>query len=317
MGDEDFSPVTLESSTRAQLAVRHMAPEAPARGVVQINHGLAEHTGRYRRFARFLAGRGYHVYAHDHRGHGLTKAPNALPRQFARENGVDKVIEDVAAIHRSIAADHPGLPIICFGHSMGGLIALNFAEAHPAGLAGLALWNANFRGGMAGRAAELILAVERALLGSDVPSRILPRLTFEAWGKAVPHHRTLFDWLSRDAAEVDAYIADPDCGWDATVSLWRDVFRLVFAGPEKLDRLPKDLPVQLIGGAKDPGTDGGKAVTWLEGRMKMAGLRHVETTILPETRHESLNDINRNENMALFADWADRITAAPATGHAK
>ncbi|TIS06539.1 MAG: alpha/beta hydrolase, partial [Mesorhizobium sp.] len=76
-----------------------------------------------------------------------------------------------------------------------------------------------------------ILGWERMRLGSDVPSRLLPKLTFQAWGKAVPNHRTLFDWLSRDPVEVDKYIADPLCGWDASVSMWRDVVNLaLYAG---------------------------------------------------------------------------------------
>lgn len=308
MGETEFSPITLESSTRAQLAVRHRAAIGNARGVIQVNHGLAEHSARYERFADFLAARGYHVYVHDHRGHGLTKAPNAPLGQFAKENGVDKVIEDVAAIHRSIAVDHPGLPVICFGHSMGGLIALNFAEAHPEGLAGLAVWNANFNGGPLGHVAKAILAIEAMFLGSDVPSRILPKLTFQAWGKAVPDHKTMFDWLSRDEAEVRAYIDDPLCGWDATVSLWQDTFEMIYGGPKGLSKLPRDLAVQLVGGQNDPATDGGKAVKWLAERMKSVGFSATELTILPNTRHESLNEINRLDAMNLFVEWADRIT---------
>lgn len=309
MTETGFLPITLESSTRAQLAVRHRAALGTARGVIQINHGLAEHAARYERFADFLAARGYHTYAHDHRGHGLTKAPDAPPGQFAASNGVDKVIEDVAAIHRSIAVDHPGLPVICFGHSMGGLIALNFAEAHPEDLAGLAVWNANFNGGPLGRVAQAILAFETMLLGSDVPSRILPKLTFQAWGKAVPNHRTLFDWLSRDEAEVQAYINDPLCGWDANVSLWKDTFELIYGGPKGLSKLPRNLPIQLVGGEKDPATDGGKALQWLSNKMKNTGFSDIELTILVGTRHESLNEINRKNAMSLFADWADRVTA--------
>src|SRR5690606_5800884 len=136
-----------------------------------------------------------------------------------------------------------------------------------------AVWNANFTAGLAGRAALAILAWERFRLGSDVPSRLLPKLTFRAWGKAVPGHTTPFDWLSRDAAEVEAYIADPLCGWDASVSLWRDVFGFIFAGADDRNfaSMRRDLPVLLVGGEKDPATDYGKAVTHLARRMKRMG----------------------------------------------
>lgn len=303
-----FEPTDLVTTTGAHLAVRFLPASSPARGVVQINHGLAEHARRYRRFAEALSKRGYHVYAHDHRGHGATRAPDTIARQFAREKGVDKLIADVADVHAHIRKSHPGLPVIVFGHSLGSMVALNFAETHPENLAGLACWNINVNAGALGRLAQAILAVETMLMGSDVPSRILPALTFQAWGKAIPGHRTPFDWLSRDPAEVDKYVADPLCGWDATVSMWKDTFEMMYRGAANVGRLPADLPIQLVGGAEDPATNKGREVAWLAGKMAQAGLHDVTTTILADTRHESLNEINRDDSTAMFLAWADRVT---------
>lgn len=310
MGDDLFSENGHASSTGAQLAVRRMKAEGEPRGVVQINHGLAEHGGRYAPFQQFLSGRGYHSVVHDARGHGNTRATDALPREFAREGGARKVIEDIDAVQDLIAGTHPGLPVICFGHSLGGVLALNYAETHPDRIAGLAVWNSNLDAGAMGRVGQAILAAETMLIGSDVPSIMLPKLTFQAWGKSVKDARTEFDWLSRDAAEVDAYIADPECGWDANVSMWKDIFRLIYAGGENVDRLPKRLPVHLLGGEADPATDNGKAVAALERRMKSAGMTDVTVTLLPDTRHETLQELNREEAMSAFADWADRVTVS-------
>jgi alpha-beta hydrolase superfamily lysophospholipase len=298
---------TLASPTGAALNLYVRRAAGAARAVVQINHGLAEHAARYGRFADFLSQRGFHVYAHDHRGHGGTKAPDAPIGRFAETAGGDKVIADVLAIHDLIASENPGLPVILFGHSMGGLIALNFLLRHSARVHAAAVWNANFTAGIAGRAALAILAWERFRLGSDVPSRLLPKLTFRAWGKAVPGHKTPFDWLTRDPAEVEKYIADPLCGWDASVSMWRDVFGFIFAGANdtNLAAMRRDLPVLLVGGEKDPATDGGKAVTHLAGRMRRMGFSNLVSRIYPETRHESLNELNRDVIMADFADWAE------------
>jgi alpha-beta hydrolase superfamily lysophospholipase len=283
------------------------------RAVVQINHGLAEHAARYQRFARFLAARGYHVYVHDHRGHGATRAPDSIPGAFASRDGASKVIADVAAIHALIGERHPGLPVVTFGHSMGGLIALNFAETHPAASAALAVWNSNFNAGLAGRAGQAALRLEAFFKGSDTPSTILPKLTFQAWANAMPDRRTDFDWLSRDPLEVDLYVVDPLSGWDATVSMWQDVFRLIYAGGDaaNLAKLPKALPIHLIGGAEDPATDKGEAVTWLAEQMQKSGLSDVTVEILAGTRHETLNEINRDQSMDSFAAWLDSRIAAP------
>lgn len=301
------SQTKFASPTGALLNLYVKPAKGRGRAVVQINHGLAEHALRYARFADFLAGRGFHVYAHDHRGHGFTTAQDAPLGRFAGMDGGEEVIADVAAVHDLIASEHPRLPVIVFGHSMGGLIALNFLLRHSARIHAAAIWNANFSTGLAGRAALAILAWERFRLGSDMPSRLLPKLTFQAWGKAVPDHKTPFDWLSRDADEVRKYIADPLCGFDASVSMWRDVFGFIFAGADNTNfsAMRKTLPVHLVGGERDPATDGGRAVRHLENRMKRMGFSNLVSTIYADTRHESLNEINRAAIMADFAEWAD------------
>lgn len=301
---------TINSPTGAALNCYTRQAEGKPRAVVQINHGLAEHAARYARLADFLSQRGYITYAHDHRGHGFTKAPDAPQAKFGAQDGGDKVIADISAVHDTIRREHPSLPLLIFGHSMGGMITLNFVLRHSQHLAGAAVWNANFSAGLLGRVALAVLAWERFRLGSDVPSRVLPKLTFQAWGKAVPNHRTLFDWLSRDPVEVDKYIADPLCGWDASVSMWRDVFGFVFYGADDKNfaGVRQDLPVMLVGGEKDPATDGGKAVHNLVKRMRAMGFSNLQSTVYPETRHETLNEINRDRAMADFATWADRVT---------
>lgn len=300
---------TLQTPTGAALNyyVRHAG--TPARAVVQINHGLAEHAARYARFADFLSGYGSHVYAHDHRGHGYTKAPNAPQGKYGAPDGGQKVIADIAALYDLIGKEHPGLPVIAFGHSMGAIITLNFLFKHSARVQAAAMFNGNVSAGLLGRLAQAILAWERFRLGSDMPSRILPKLTFQDWGRKVPNHRTLFDWLSRDPSEVDKYIADPLCGWDASVSLWQDLFGFVFAGADdgNFATVRRDLPVYLVGGEKDPATDGGKAVQKLASRMKALGFSNLDSRIYAETRHESLNEVNRDAVMDDFVAWANRI----------
>jgi alpha-beta hydrolase superfamily lysophospholipase len=305
-------PFFLRTPSGATLAIRHSPAIGEPRGILMVQHGMAEHSARYGRFAEAMAARGMHVYVHDHRGHGATTAPDAPIGQFARRDGWRHVLTDAKAVHSEATLRHPGLPVIVLGHSMGGLIALNFAISHPDAMRGIAVWNANFNAGLTGRAAQAILRIERAFKGSDVPSTILPRLTFEAWGKSVADRRTLFDWLSHDPTVVDAYIADPLCGFDASVSLWRDVFRLIYRGadPGNWERLGRGLPVHMIGGGQDPATEGGKAVLWLADRLSAAGFHDVTLTIEEELRHETLNEIGAERPIANFATWVDRVVSA-------
>lgn len=299
----------LGSPTGATLNLHVREATGTPRGVIQVNHGLAEHSARYARFAGAMAERGFTTYAHDHRGHGATKAPDAPPGVFAAENAYAKVIADVEAVHDAIALEHPGQPVIVFGHSMGGMIALNFVLRHSARVSAAAIWNASFSAGMLGRLATALLAWERFRLGSDVPSRIIPRLTFGAFSRKETDNRTAFDWLSRDPAEVDSYVADPLCGWDASVGMWRTVFEFIFEGADNTNfsAIRRDLPFNLVGGARDPATDGGRAVDALSARLSAMGFGDVRTTIYEATRHESLNEVNRDAITADFAAWVEKL----------
>ncbi|PDT10696.1 alpha/beta hydrolase [Rhizobium sp. J15] len=308
-----FSETHRLAVPEASLAYHRAEAAGPARGILLISHGLAEHSKRYRVFAEAMAARGYHVYAHDHRGHGETTAPDAPIGRFARRGGIDRVISDVIAMRTHAVSRHPGLPVILFGHSMGGLIALNAAVTAPADFDAVAVWNSNFAAGLAGRAAQAILLAERMLKGSDVPSGLLPKLTFGAWGRSIPGRRTEFDWLSRLPDEVDKYVADPLCGFDASVSLWLDVFELTFRAPQRihLDRLPRDMPIHLVGGGQDPATERGKAVLWLSNHLKGRDFSRISTVIYQDMRHETLNELGADAAIAAFADWCDEAVAGP------
>ncbi len=303
----------LASPTGASLAYHHEPATDAPRGILLISHGLAEHSRRYAAFAASMSAKGFHVYAFDHRGHGETTAPDAPIGRFARRLGWRHVLEDLRAVREMASTAHPGLPVVLFGHSMGGLIALNAAIDQPGSYDALAVWNSNFNPGLAGRAAQAILLVEKALKGSDVPSGMLPKLTFGAWGRSIPQHRTEFDWLTHDRDIVDAYIADPLCGFDPSVSLWLDLFELTFRAPQLVTRLRQHMPMHLVGGEEDPATNGGREVLWLAQRLQKGGLTHVTAKVRPVTRHETLNDTVRSSAIEDFAAWARTVLPIPET----
>ncbi len=301
----------LAAKSGATLNAFHEPAKSAARGIVAINHGLAEHAARYGRFAAALSDAGFHVYAHDHRGHGTTTAPGVSLGTFASQDGWQRVLDDTLDVRAHARAAHPGLPLVLFGHSMGGLISMNSALRDPEGIDALAVWNANFSAGLTGRAGQVVLAIERMLLGSDVPSVMLPKLTFQDWAKKETSGRTASDWLSRDPAEVDKYVADPLCGWDASVGMWQDVFKLVFHGADNANfaKLPKALPIHLRGGGHDPATEFAKATRQLSDRLSAMGFSNVTTVIGPDNRHECLNDTNRDDVTGDVIGWLNRILA--------
>lgn len=298
----------LASPSGASLALYEWERASKAKGIVHINHGMSEHCARYNRFAAYLNSRGYHVLAHDHRGHGSTTAPDAHLGSFANSDGWNKVITDVGAVNARARETFPNLPIILFGHSMGAIVGLNYCIQHSDKIDAAALWNSGVDGGPLLWIYSALLSVERMFKGSDVPSAVASKLTFETWNKQFAPNRTPSDWLSRDENEVDKYVADPLCGFDACNGLWRDLLGGIRTGGDdrQIAKIRKDLPMHLLAGGKDPCSANGKAVERLANRLKKTGISDIENTLYPDSRHEALNELNRDEVMSGFADWLDK-----------
>ncbi len=257
------------------------------RGLVQIAHGLAEHAARYERFTTALNGAGFLAFATDHRGHGRTGADRLGDFGAA---GFDGLIADVAQCGASIAAEHPDLPMYLIGHSMGSFAAQAVITDHSDRYAGVVLSGSTVLDVLAAGMAE-----------SEGP------VGLEAFNIGF-EHRTGYEWLSRDEAEVDAYVADPWCGFDlpdeAVPSLFAPAARL--ADPSVLAGIRSDLPILIASGSDDPLAGGGQLVELLGQRYRDAGVTDVTVTVYPGARHEILNETNRDEVTADIIGWLSR-----------
>jgi len=294
-----------QSPTGSKINLHSLLPSGEAKAAVHITHGMAEHSGRYSRFALQLTAAGFAVFAHDMRGHGRTIADDAPQGVFAKSDGLNKVLEDQNEIVNLIKERLPNSPVICFGHSLGSIINLNFALKYPNQVNALACWNSGIETGLLPKASRIILAIEGFFRNQNLPSLIAWKLSFEAWNSKFKPNRTKSDWLSQDEKEVDLYVNDPFCGFEVSISMWRDVLDGVFyAGSKKnLQKLPKELPVHIVGGAEDPCTLNGGDMEKLAIKLHNIGLSDVTCNILEGTRHESLNEVNRGQTTEQFIKW--------------
>ncbi|QEL57267.1 alpha/beta hydrolase [Chromobacterium paludis] len=301
---------TLTAADGVAIPLCRWRPEGPIRAALLISHGMSEYGARYDRFARTLAAAGYAVYAHDHRGHGASPAPRGF---FAAEDGWRKVVDDVEAVRRHAAAEHPGLPIILLGHSMGSFIARAYFLRYGGQLSGLMLSSTGYR---QRPLARLLGALARFLgrrNGWDKPSRLMAALVFGSFNLGFPPWRTGMDWLSRDAAEVDAYLADPDCGFDPTPGLWADLFGGIVemeAGEAAGAGINRRCPILLFAGSRDPVSLGKLALGQLEIRYRDAGALDLQSQVYPGGRHEMLNESNRAEVESDILAWLARVAPA-------
>ena len=254
---------------------------ADPRGLVQVAHGLAEHSSRYDRFARALNEAGYSVRAYDHRGHGDSIA--AAPGDFGAA-GFEGLIADLAAYGASLQGD---LPVYLFAHSMGSFAAQSVLLTHSEQYAAVVL---------SGSTALDLLAAGLAQAEGPVG--------LEAFNAGF-EHRTGYEWLSRDEAEVDLYVADPLCGFelpDETVPMLFGA-AATLADPTALAGIRPDLPLLIVSGSDDPLAGGGQLVEVLGQRYRDAGLSDVTVRLYDGARHEILNETNRDEVTADIVAW--------------
>jgi alpha-beta hydrolase superfamily lysophospholipase len=301
------STFTLTATDGVPLFVYRWLPDATPKAVVQIAHGLAEHAGRYARLAAALTAAGYAVYANDHRGHGGTAGQPQELGFFAASEGWRKCVDDLWQLNRRIAADHSGLPIVLIGHSMGSFLAQHVISEHGEALAGVVLSASNGKPPPLAAVGRLIARIERFRLGPRGKSALIHGLAFGAFNKPFAPARTEFDWLSRDAAEVDKYVADPLCGFRSSVQLWIDLLDALseIADPARQARIPKRLPILVIAGANDPVSANTKGLQQLLAAYRGAGLERVIHRFYPAARHELFNEVNREEVTRDLIAWLD------------
>jgi alpha-beta hydrolase superfamily lysophospholipase len=292
----------LQARDGVRLAYRRWLPDGDVRATVQVVHGASEHSARYGRLAAALTARGLAVYALDLRGHGRTAESTGVGRFGG--TGIDAVLDDVAALHEVIAGAHPDVPRLLFGHSMGSIIALASAERDGGDLTGLVLSGPI---GVAPQLTDTVSALEAAVAAGmgDEPVNVLG-----PFNEQFEPARTPYDWLSRDPAEVDAYIADPLCGDDMplTHAYVAGFMGLAVRGaqPDAIAQLPPGLPVLLISGQRDPvGGEDAIQVTALAELLRERGLPVVQLVYM-DARHEVLNETNRDEVTADLLSWLDQ-----------
>jgi alpha-beta hydrolase superfamily lysophospholipase len=282
------------------------APQTP-RAVVQIVHGLAEHAARYDRLAQALRHAGYVVYASDHRGHGQSAREPRELGHFADREGFERVVDDVYAVNRQIVSEQPRLPVVLLGHSFGSFISQRYLALH-----GSSVHAAVLSGTTAGAAPLLKVALgiaklERLRLGARSTSALLQKLTFGGYNNAFKPTKTEFDWLSRDAAEVAKYVADPLCGFAVTTQAWCDLLAGMIANeaPALRARVPKHLPIYIMSGAVDPTGRASVGPKALAAAYERAGLDQVTLRLYPDSRHELINETNRDEVTRDLIAWLD------------
>ena len=274
-------------------------------GVVQIAHGVAEYGARYAPFARFLCGHGFVVVANDHLGHGQSLIPGGPMVYLGEKDGWWNVVDDMECLRSRVAKVFPDRPYFLFGHSMGSFLSRTHLIRYPGRLDGCILCGTGHQSPALIAGGKLIADREIRRLGKKAFSARADDLAFGAYNKAFAPTR--IDWVSASEENVDAYIADPLCGGDTTLGLFRDMLDGLsyITRQSNMDKMDADLPVFFIAGDQDPVGDMGKGVRKAHDCFKKAGIRDLSIKLYHGLRHEILNEASRQYVYRDVLDWLE------------
>jgi alpha-beta hydrolase superfamily lysophospholipase len=250
---------------------------------------MGEHMGRYGGTIEVLVAAGLTVYANDHRGHGLTARSPSHLGEFG-DGGFELLVQDMIRLSELAKEENPNLPLILLGHSMGSFAAQRYVIDHSHEVDGLILSGSGSLDGLA-RAAVLAPRGSNLLNAAFEPAR------------------TPFDWLSRDRAVVDAFMADPLCFPDLHSEALASFLGAgpLLSNPVALRKIRFDLPVYLFSGSEDPVGQQLRGTHALIKRYRDAGLHDVQFDFYPGGRHEMLHEINCSEVQTRLLGWISRL----------
>lgn len=256
------------------LAGRAWTRPAP-RWVAVLSHGYGEHTGRYDWVAAQLQAAGAAVYAADHLGHGRSDGQRVLISDYA------PVVDDLDLVVQHAASQHPGMPVVLIGHSMGGMIAARYTQLHSDSLAATVL---------SGPVLGSWATVDELLALDEIPSTPIDPGT-----------------LSRDPAVGEAYVADP--------LVWHgDFARPTLEGLQQamatIDEVGSvgEHPLLYLHGEADRLVP--LPASW-EGLNSLRGPQTFVKTY-PGAQHEIFHETNRDEVIADVIGFMEGVVTLPA-----
>jgi alpha-beta hydrolase superfamily lysophospholipase len=302
------STFTYKDQDNVEIFVYKWAPERAPKAAVQIAHGLAEHAARYEWVAQKLTNAGYIVYAEDLRGHGKT-AGSLEKRGILGPGGWDGVVKEIHCLTNLIKKENPKIPLLFIGHSWGALLAQDYIARYGTEIKGVILSGANGKQSfIISKLGPMLAKNEVKKIGADTPSPFLDKMTFGAFNKPYEPAPTKFEWLSRDRAVVERYVNDPYCGFMSTAGMAVELANGVIhiASKEVQSIIPKELPIYIMSGAKDPSNNMSKGAQALYSVYQKLGIKDVSIKVYEEARHEIFNELNKEDVLKDVIMWLDK-----------
>ena len=315
MMKKDFYYLSRDGKT--QIHAIEWIPESEVRGILQICHGMVEYIERYEEFASYMCEHGYCVVGHDHLGHGKSINTEADYGYFPEQDGNRFVIGDIQQLRVMTEKEYPNLPYLMLGHSMGSFLLRQYLTMYGEGLAGAVIMGTGYQPMAVLVAGQLLCRITALFKGWRYRSKFVDNLSFGGFNKRFEPSETARDWVTSDRKLRRKYVEDPLCMFRFTLGGYYQMFEgmKVLARKESIERIPKDLPILFTAGMDDPVGAFGKNVKKVYKKYKDAGIEKTAIKLYAGSRHEILNETNREQVYEDLYSWCERCVKRERSIH--
>ena len=303
--------LTYKSRDRQTMihAIRWI-PEGEPVAILQIIHGMQEYIDRYDEFANFLAEKGIIVIGNDHLGHGGSVGERGTYGYFCKNDPATVLVRDAHRLKKMTQEDFPGIPCFILGHSFGSFIAREYITRYGTGIKGAIIQGTAFMPSGTIKSLGGLVNFLQVVMGEKYRSTMVNNMAFKGYLKKIPNPRTNFDWLSHNEASVDKYAADPACNFVFTLNGFKTMAELLkrVQDTDKMEDIPKDLPILVTAGKEDPVGNYGEGPEKLYNIYKNdLQIKNVELKLYDGFRHELQQEIGREQVFADQYEWIKKV----------
>lgn len=259
---------------------------------VEIVHGMHDHSMRYDEFARFLNDNNISVYALDLRGHGMTAQDKDHLGIVSRSNAWMKMVDDIDVLNSIIRKENPDKKVALLGHSMGSILARTYAYKYGENIDKLLLLSSVKSPAFLNKIFKFFLKILISKEGYDAKNDSINEKSFDYMSNKVKE-----DQLTSDPEERAKFLQDE-------LSIFKysnGFFNMLINGVDKASRkenleyIPKDLPIYMFSGKKDPLSNFEHGVKDLYGLLRSVGIEELKLIEYDNLKHELLHDIDKEK----------------------
>ena len=306
--------LTYKSRDRQTMlhAIRGI-PEGEPVAILQIIHGMQEYIDRYDEFANFLAEKGILVIGNDHLGHGGSVGERGTLGYFCKNDPATVLVRDAHRLKKMTQEDYPGVPCFILGHSFGSFVAREYITRYGTGIKGAIIQGTAYMPSGTVKSLGGLVNFLQVVMGEKYRSTMVNNMAFKGYLKKIPNPRTQQDWLSHNEASVDKYVADPACNFVFTLNGFKTMAELLkrIQDTDKMEDIPKDLPILITAGKEDPVGNYGEGPEKLYNIYKNdLQIKNVELKLYDGMRHELQQEIGREQVFADQYEWIRKVAGS-------